>query len=57
MFFILLHHYADIVGPKFNLFYFNFLYFFETGIRMLFKGGRIQPDILNEISLEITCSS
>ena len=45
MFFILLHHYVDIVGSKFN-----FLYFFETGLRMLFECGRIQLGILNEIS-------
>ena len=43
--FILLHHYADIVGSKFD-----FLYFFETGLRMLFEGGQIRLDILNEIS-------
>ena len=46
MFFILLHHYADIVGSKFD-----FLYFFVTRLRMHFEGGRIRPDVLNEISI------
>ena len=42
MFFILLHHYADIVRSKFD--------FFETGLRMLLECGQIRPDILNGIS-------
>ena len=37
---------ADIVGSMFN-----FLYFFETVLRMLFEGGQIRPDIINEISM------
>ena len=45
MFFILLHHYADIVGSKFE--------FFVTRLRMRFEGGRIRPDILNEISIVV----
>ena len=46
MYFILLHHYADKVGSKFD-----FFYFFKTGLRMLLSGGRIRLDILNEISI------
>ena len=54
MYFILLHHYADIVGSKFGFFYFLL---FKTGLRMRFEGGQIRPDILNEISQKITCTS
>ena len=35
MYFILLHHYADIVGSKFD-----FFDFFFTGLRMLLSGGQ-----------------